>query len=455
MLLLRLPYPYGKKQTWMPTDLMKVAGQLERVGVSATVMDLNLEQLPDRLAQYGRVGIGVIGAPYIPSSRGVAGLVYDITGKKAIIGGQGVKYLDSGQFKAIYGDSAVQVCNDAQLASVLSLSQALPSVYQVSISRQINAMKPEKLKAYLTSEFSFFVSQGCKYGCDFCAAERSREGHGVTERFSLTIGEDLKSILTKATELGVKELKMYMSALDAFQNPPELKRVLTLFARAREEFGVSFKLRALSRIDSFLNAVANEEGLTALISSSGLKTIGFGVDGATPEEWTSQHKANKSLREADEAFDLCWSLGATADALMVMGFHDRNGIRVGNKETLQADVDFSIDRAERNGVVARPHLAKDMVPGSAGWRSPVWAASRDKLLGNPNLFVNLDFVALASEITHPNAEFRQDVNIAYLKIINTLTPKNLCATSPLRPRTGNEHEDSEADEFNRLAPFHR
>ena len=138
-----------------------------------------------------------------------------------------------------------------------------------------------------------------------------------------------------------------------------------------------------------------------------------------------------------------------------MGFHDSNGVPVDNQESLRKNVDYSINRAETMGVVARPHVAKDMVPGNNGWKNPVWEKQRQQLLENPELFRNLDFVALASEITHPDEEFRRHVNDAYLDIVKALTPTGHCVTSPLMPYTGDEHQDRISETFNMLVPFDR
>ena len=248
---------------------------------------------------------------------------------------------------------------------------------------------------------------------------------------------------------------MYLSSLDLFQNPKQFKEALQVFVDAREKYGIDFNLRGLSRVDSFSNAMKEEPTFYDLIPKSGLKVVGFGVDGTTEEVWKSQHKGNKKLSDVDGAFETCASVGITPEALMVMGFHDKNGKPVDTKASLRKNVDFSISRAKSMNVVARPHVAKDMVPGNNGWKNPIWATQRQMLLDNPNLFRNLDFVALASELTHPDEEFRDNVNESYLDIVRTLTPSEHCVTSPLMPYTGKPSEDRISDAFNMLIPFDR
>ena len=91
--LLRVEYPYGKSQVWLPTDLHKVAGRLDSVGIKTDVVDLNLEPIPEDLQKYNYVGIGVIGAPYIPRARKLVQEVKVQTRKAPLIGGPGVEYL--------------------------------------------------------------------------------------------------------------------------------------------------------------------------------------------------------------------------------------------------------------------------------------------------------------------------------------------------------------------------
>ncbi len=448
--LLRCNYPYGKSQLWMPSDLYKVAEKLEGAGIQTDVADLNLERLPANLRDYNYTGIGVIGAPYIPDTIKLAEEVREKTGKNPLIGGPGVEYLSEDQFRKLYG-SAIQIRNDKDLST--AVDKQVPSVYEVSIKDRINSLNPQLLEKYLGGEFSFFVSQGCKYSCNFCSAVRSRPGARVTEQFSRVVRNDLEALAEKAKEFKIDKLSMYLTPLDLFQNPTQFKEVLRTFAEVRQKSGLDFSLRGLSRVDSFLKALKKEPELYQLIPSAKLQVVGFGVDGTTEEIWRSQHKGNVSLSQADEAFTKCNDLGITPEALMVMGFHDSNGIPVDTKESLQKNVDYSISRGDKYGVVSRPHVAKDLVPGNNGWENPVWAKQRDQLLANPRLFKNLDFVSLASELTHPDPEFRNQVNDAYLEIVNQMTPKGLCVSTPLLPYNGNPQQDKIADAFNMLAPW--
>lgn len=451
-LLVRAKYPYGKSQTWIPMDLHKVAAQLETGGISTDVVDLNLEEMPIDLASYDHVGIGVIGAPYIPSTREIAQHVIRTTGKRPLIGGPCIGYLSPVEFASLYGDST-QVKNTKDLSLVVG--KELPSVYDTSVAERIRGMEEDKKRRYLQSEMSFFVSQGCKFACHFCAAERTRSGSPVAEKFSHTIPSDLEALCESAVALGVPKLTFYLTSLDLFQTPDQFLGVLRTFAQARAKYQVDFKLRGLSRTDSFLEALDKERGFYEAIPAAGLSIVGFGVDGTTEKVWRSQRKGITSLSNADNSFKVSRDLGITPEALMVMGFHDQKGKPVETKANLRNNVEYSTKIAESMGVVSRPHVAKDMVPGNSGWTSPIWAVQRQRLLDNPTLFKNLDFVALASELTHPEEDFRDQVNDAYLEIIRTLTPSGHCVTSPLMPYTGSPLPDQIASTINMLVPFDR
>ncbi len=450
--LLKCAYPYGKQQTWLPTDLHKVSATLEAVGIRTDVIDLNFDSLPQDIQEYDFIGIGVVGAPYIPISQKVVQEIREKTSAIPLLGGPGVEYFTSSQFSQLYGN-ATQIKNDLDLSRVIG--RTIPPVYDVSIADRIKRMDVKRAKQYLEAEFSFFVSQGCKYACDFCAAHRTRNERKIVEKFSQVMAEDLDAITQRAIECRIPTLTIYLTSLDLFQNPRQCKETLDIFVEKNKKYGVKYNLRGLSRVDSFLTAMETEPELYNSIPDAGLKVVGFGVDGTTTDVWRSQHKGNKRLSDVDKAFTLCSDVGITPEALMVMGFHDHNGIPIDTPKSLRQNVEYSINRAETLGVVARPHVAKDMVPGNNGWNNPAWEKQRQQLLHNPNLFRNLDFVALASQITHPNTEFREQVNHAYLQIVNTLTPTGHCVTSPLMPYIGDEHQDRIADCFNMLVPFDR
>lgn len=477
--LFRCPYPYGKSQTWLPTDLLKIAASFEVSGAPTDVVDLNLQPLPP-LDEYDHVGISVFGMPYIPGSRRLAQQIHETTGKKPMIGGPIIKNFTSEEFQSLYPNS-IQVSgeiaedkknkdtgkiyrwNNPTLEQVLGIQPKLIS--EVTLAMRIKGMQKDLLKTYLQNDLGFFVSQGCKHKCAFCGAPNI----GKPEKFSGVMGHDLVALCESAKDFGIPRINLYLSSLDLFQNPPQFAEVLHMFAHARQEYGLDIRLRGLSRIDSFLNSLEQIPAFYKLIPASNLHTVGFGVDGTTLKIWKEQNKKNTSLEDVVRMLKICKEVGITPETLMITGFHHRESRKDfgkgkynyrGNREELKRVVDYSIDWAEKYGAVCRPHVAKECSPGNRGWNSPKWAHVRARLIENPELFKNLDYLALASELSHPDHGYRAQVNAAYMTIIDILGPRGLCATTPLIPyKDGKGMFDKEwnaaADRFNSLVPFDR
>ncbi len=440
-LLIQPAYPYGKPQTWLPTSLHKVAAGFEAGGTQTDVVDLNLEPFPS-LQNYDNVGIGVIGMPYIPETRRIAKRVFEETGKTPLIGGPIIEFFTPDEFQEIYPNSAQVrgeiVHKNSKLGRTIKKTdpvlqfkgiEAVP-VYEVSIAQRIKQMPDDSLKKYLENEFDFFVSQGCKYGCHFCAAAKNRR-----EEFSEhhVMQSDLEAICEAAGRLQVPKLNMYLSSLDLFQNPEQFKEVLGLFAHMRKKYRpIDIEVRGLSRCDSFLTAIEQFSEFYTLIPESGLRTIGFGVDGVEQATWNEQNKRNKSLSDFERTFTICRELGVTPESLMVTGFHNPHTYE-GSLIELKRTVEYAIKWADKYGAVCRPHVAKDFSPGNTGWENPKWAEQRARLVRNPDRFMCLDYLMPATELSHPDPGFRGHVNDAFWKIINELTPRGLCATVPLLP----------------------
>lgn len=426
--LFRLSYPYGKSQIYFPTDLLLIAGRLKKEGVKAIVYDLNLYDLPDsdELSEQEGFGIGVIGAPYIPGARNLALNLYEETGKPVGVGGQPIEKLPPEHFDRIFGGEITQVRSDVDLEKLLGISSAgLPSPYESSILPALDSIPQEDLPKYLAREFGFFISQGCKFTCDFCAAEKR-----MPERYrsNEVVEEELVELTKRAKRHGIDKMAMYLTALDLFQSPKPLTETLEVFARTGRDNRMEYELRGLARIDSFLKALEQEPSLEKLIRESGVGVVGFGVDGTTEKIWRSQHKAHKDLSEVDRALDRCKYVGITPELLMVMGFPEDN------LGSVAKNYFYTVAKAFTHGAVSRPYLAKNFVPGNNGWTDAQYEQSVEKILDNPELFTNLDFATFGSSLTHPRRFHRLISNIAYAAITLTLEPFGRNATYPLMPQ---------------------
>lgn len=441
-LLIRCKYPYGKvSQVWLPMDLHKIAASFEAAGTPTDVVDLNLETLPP-LDSYDHIGIGVIGMPYIPGTQAIAREVYEKTGKKPLIGGQIIQAFRPDEFESIY-PNAIQISGHIAEdildkntrreyrwynPTLEALGIKAPPVAEVSVEKRIKQMPDDLLKKYLQNDFGFYVSQGCKFSCDFCGIQDK----GKQEKFSKTMEGDLDALCESALRFGLPGMKMYLSSLDLFQNPRQFKDTLEIFARARQKYNLDIRVRGLSCTLSFLNALHQVPEFYDLIPAAGLDIVGLGIDGVTKKEWLDQHKPMTNLSDAEYAFGECKRVGITPESLMVMGMHAIGTFKC-DIQALEKTVRYSIEWAEKYGAVCRPHVAKLCSPNNEGWKSEQWASLRARLVKNPELFKNLDYLMMATPLSHPDPETRTLVNEAYMAIIDNLGPRRLCATNPLMP----------------------
>lgn len=452
-LLIKLPYPYGKPQIYLPTDLLIVGSRLEQAGISVTLLDLNLQHLPplSELAQYSHVGIGVFGAPYVPGAR--ATLDYLRQSKcRLYVGGQVIEHLSVAACELIFGNDVTAVIEDADLERLYELeSGALRSPFECSILPVFSKLSADAQRAYLSHEFSFFVSQGCKFRCDFCAAHKQEREHYRTFE---AIRSDLILLSSTAIHREITELSLYLSPLDLFQSPLRLAAVLGEFSAVQKQLPVLYKLRGLSRADSFVHAVEENPKLRQLMEEAGLEVIGFGVDGTSERVWREQHKGQISLSLMDQALGFCRELKITPELLMVMGF-PQDTLR-----SLTKNLFYSLSRMLSHGAVSRPYLAKCFVPGNIGWQDARYQNQRAQLTDDPNLFLNLDFAAFASRLTHPRRLQRWLSNLFYGLLVGVTELFHKNATYPLMPRlpvteTTWGLRNNCAAYFNRIVPFDR
>ncbi len=447
-LLINPKHSYGKKQVYMPSSLYSVASRLMDLGVEATVLDLNIDELPDisrfqenKFQEFDLVGITVFGSAYVPCALNIISDIRKKSNVPIIVGGQLADKLADDQFDRIFKKDYKRITkgNDSELEKMLGIGSTmtsfpgrelvfLPNRYATALAPALANVKQNALKLYLENEFSFFLSNGCMYGCGFCPADKQQSEKYRTKEVIL---EDLVFLSENARKNGIKELKMYLSSLDLFQNPKLLSESLQLFAAVQKEYGVTLHLRALSRVDSFLNAMHDYPQLKKASHEAGLEMVAFGVDGTTEQIWKAQHKSQKKLSDVDSALSLCKDLQIKPEMLMVMGFPQDTFY------TLLHNYFYTISRAIEYGAVSRPYLAKSFAPGNEGWNDPkkkeIFADQIEQIIQNPELFYNLDFAAFGSRLTHPNNYNRFISNLFYGALIATLEPFGCNTTYPLFP----------------------
>src|SRR3989338_8776491 len=302
-LLLNPAHSYGKQQIYMPTSLYIAASQIINAGIETEIRDLNIDDLPEDYEVYDVIGITIFGSPYVPGAIKIIDQIRRKSEAPIILGGQLVNKLPENQFKRIFGEKIIKANNNF-LAEILGVSSKISDPYDTSIAPALETISKNNLERYLQNEFGFFLSQGCKHGCNFCPADKQQKEKYRSEKAIL---EDIVALKTAAKKLGIKDISLYLSSLDLFQSPQLLEQALSLFVDENNKTTneVVFHLRGLSRIDSFVKAVIDYPQLRETIRAANLECIAFGLDGTTEKIWKAQHKSQKNISEADQALDLC------------------------------------------------------------------------------------------------------------------------------------------------------
>jgi hypothetical protein len=423
-------------QVYLPTSLLTAGARLIQSGVEVIVQDGNLGPID---VESRNIGINLLGAPYVPEiirlqQKIQAGVSGDL---QFILGGQVMNGFSEGQQSALFGPNSVNGNNDTQLAEALAIpAHLLPKPEATSLIPIYEQISDEDMREYLSREFSLYVSQGCKFACDFCAAVRTfrnpvtgtitkaREVYRDLEVLEI----DLEYLIKKAISLGLSKLDIYMSNLDVYQSPDQLLDFARICKGLKTRYPqFELNLRGLATVDSFLRARKKKKEAIVELAEAGFKSVGFGIDGVTPEVWNAikkghntEEKCLEAIRSAREDF------GLTPELLMVFGHEG-----VDTAETLELAYAFTQEMVRLYGAVPRPHISKSFVPGNEGWLRPENADAVKLLMENPEAFQGLDFTALPTALTHPNSEIRELASKYYLKIC--AIPGNL--TQHVKPVT--------------------
>lgn len=444
--------PWGRDQVYLAGSVYGIAAVFVALGHTVRVVDLNIDRLSDKfvqsaLAAANIIGISVLGSAYIPGTLTLIPELHRIAPHATVLlGGQVIEQLSPKQFAAIYTrHRVVQVASTMDLAEVLGYHpHTIPSAYSVSYRPVFEAMGEERLFMYLRHEMALVVSQGCHFNCGFCAA---RKKEPETLREVVNFETDLTYLAEVAKRHGQNRLEFYASSLDFFQNPDKVRLHLDVLSNVRTKTGVDIRVRCLSCLTSFAEAVKEIPNLGKLARQAGLWCIGFGVDGGESDTWREQHKGQNTMDDFVSVFDTCETLGIRAELLMVIGFPKDTVRRLARSVWLCFK---SLWRWQR--VLIRPYMAKSFVPGNKGWEAQTQAVER--VVKNPSFFYNLDFCATASSLTHPRLFHRLICNCAYL-LLCSLTLIGKGCTSPILPQGGNGLWSRVAARINRLMPFDR
>lgn len=451
IVLIDLKYPYGKTKVYMNGSLVAIAAVLMAMGHRVNIIDFNIDQWGDERVQAllenaDLIGISLIGSPYFESAHQFVKLLNaSFPNKPVMIGGQVVEKLEPYQFKLVFaGTNAVQYRDKIDLASQLDVSPAdIPSPFAVSFVPVWEAMGGSRLELYLSTETTLVNAQGCIFPCHDCAAAKLQKQQWMPEDLFY---QNLTYLARKAKSFGLRQLRFYMSDLDAFQNQDKIVMQLNVLARVQKETGMDIQVRCLSSVKTFVHAARDIPNLAELCRRAGLYCIGFGIDG-TKLIWGLTGKRHNNDSEILEAFKSCREFGIETQALIVLGY-PADTFRSLMKLLFNACVYAFKFRAD-----IRPYVNKHWVPGNDGWRDD--EAKAHVILADIGLFYNLDFAACASKLTHPRMFHRWMTNFTYLSLIAMFKTLGRCQNNPLFPQGSKGFGGQIARSLNRHMPFDR
>lgn len=420
--LVNLCYPYGGRQIYLNHSLVSVMSRIlsTRSETKFKFIDYNIDDFdPEVFRNCEKIGVSLLGAPYIPTAiEFVRKIQQRFPGKEVAIGGQIVEHISRAGFATVFQSLPVrQIVSDSDFADWIGVD-VLPNSLEVSCIPAWKQLDPARLREYLKYEMTLETSQGCKYGCKFCAAHKVKK----EQLKDLAVFEsDLRYLVRRAHEFDLRSLSFYASALDFFQNPDKKEEVLKILSRVREELGVDIRVRCLTCMSTFLDASKSMQDFPNLLHGAGMECIGFGVDG-TAESWKREKKGHNRAGQVQRCVDLCRQLGIRAELLMVLGFPEDS------LATLWKTLKNCIGWGFRQGVVLRPYMAKAPVPGNDYWDK--WERI---FVEDPQKFYDIDYFAIQSKIVDSLFWHRWACNLTYLAIIGLLYPLGKCSSIFLLP----------------------
>jgi hypothetical protein len=363
------------------------------------------------------------------------------------IGGEGVARLQPIDFKSWFGENngVVQIKTDSDLTEAVGIqigTKPILSAFETSMVPMLKRLPVEWLTRYLTQEFALFMSNGCIFNCNFCAALKGKpEEYRTIE----SLADEVEFIVRHLATIGHPFFTAYVTNLDMFQNPEQLEERFVVIHRICEKYGITPRLRGLATSKCTVGSCRKDPELPHRLHHLGLGIVGFGADGASELTWRRENKRHNSISELEEAVGMMRDANISPELLMVLGFQGSQ-----SKEIF-ADLHFSFRHALR-GAVIRPYLAKSRTP-SGRW--PENDPQVEQFRKDVSLLDRLDYAMLGSRETHPRWQERWLANAAYLVIIGALAPFGLCPTSPLVPVPAHGYARTIAQSINRFMPFDR
>lgn len=408
---------------YLPNALLVQQSRIIAAGGQAELQDANFEPLQ---WEHPVVGVNAVGSCYLPDILDIRNQMVQALGSesKLIVGGQVITALSNShdnKFRRIFKDHHVLPGDDLNLKRLLGLElRAMPAPESTSLIPALQCMSDGQFAEYFRHEFCFYLSQGCKEACSFCAAEHTmvdaqtgKVVKKVQERYrDLNVIEDeLQYMVTRALSLGITCFDIYLSNLDLFQTPDTLLKFARIVQQVRSRNpGFTIKMRGLSTVQSFMKTYRGHKDVIREMVDAGLWSIGFGVDGS-PQIWKSIRKGFNNQDNIVCAFQIVSDeFFITPEMFMLFG-HDQD-----TPDTIRESVSFCstmLDTFPRMRI--RPYVAK-CVPGSEEFNKIEHREYAEHLIEHPWQFRDTAYETLATVLTHPHPDIRKKINEAYIAV---------------------------------------
>ena len=105
--------------------------------------------------------------------------------------------LDDSQFQTLFGDKVYNGMS-SRVSQSLCNQKDITEGNNISLIPMYKKLSDADFLRYFSKEISLYVSQGCKFTCDFCAAEKNQKEKYRSEEL---IEEDLMYIMARLQDL--------------------------------------------------------------------------------------------------------------------------------------------------------------------------------------------------------------------------------------------------------------
>lgn len=409
----------GQWPIYTNTSLWTIWSILDAKWIDITLHDENFKKVSS--LQSNIVGINLLWAPYIPVAietiQRLKKQFWDeltfilwwqvLTQKQSKT--WKVLWLDDGQFQKVFWKNVYNGMKPWVLESLLNIKN-ISDWHNISLIPMYEKLSDSEFKEYFSREISFYVSQWCKFDCEFCGAVKNQKEQYRDEEI---LYSDLCYITSRLQRLWKKSLSIYMSNLDVFQSPRQLEWFADMVLQIKTNNpDFSFSIRGLAGTKSFIDLDKNNPQILEKLVSAWFNNVWYGVDGMWPDIWKWIKKTQNNQKEILDSIRLSKEKYNITPELLMVFWH----IWVDTETSLQNAYSFVEAMVDTYGAVPRPHVAKPFIPGSDWWKNHEFQDKIKLLIENPHLFQSLDFTALASKVTHTDLSFRNLVNHYYLEM---------------------------------------